>query len=149
MDDSRHIENLIYRYAELIDQGDLAGVAELFRHGAIVSPAHNSRRAGYAEVLQMYELSCRLHEPSGTPLTRHVTTNVIVEVDGEQASARSYYSVLQATDNLALQPIIAGHYHDTFHRIEGEWCFETREMYVDLVGDCSQHLLYSTEGLSG
>ena len=149
MEDSRHIENLIYRYAELIDQGDLPGVAELFRHGAIVSPAHNTRREGYEEVLEMYKLSCRLHEPSGTPLTRHVTTNVIVEVDGETASARSYYTVFQATGELALQPIIAGHYHDAFHRVEGKWCFKTREMYVDLIGDCSEHLLYSTEGLSG
>lgn len=149
MDDSRHIENLIYRYAELIDQGDLHGVAELFRHGAIVSPVHDTRCAGYDEVLRMYEHSCRLHEPSGTPLTRHVTTNVIVEAGDEQASARSYYTVLQATDKLPLQPIIAGHYHDTFHRVDGQWRFETREMYVDLIGDCSQHLLYSTEGLSG
>lgn len=149
MDDSRHIENLIYRYAQLIDQGDLPGVAELFRHGAIISPAHNSRREGYDEVLQMYELSCRLHEPSGTPLTRHVTTNVIIDVDGSRASASSYYCVLQATDALPLQPIIAGHYHDTFHQVKGTWCFATREMYVDLIGDCSEHLLYSTEGLSG
>ena len=59
MEDSRHIENLIYRYAELIDQGDRPGVAELFRHGAIVSPAHNTRREGYDEVLEMYKLSCR------------------------------------------------------------------------------------------
>lgn len=149
MDDSRQIENLIYRYAELIDEGDLQGVAELFRHGAIVSPAHNTRREGVEEVLEMYRLSCRLHEPSRTPLTRHVTTNVIVEVDGEQAGARSYYTVFQATDALPLQPIIAGHYRDTFHRVDGRWCFETREMYVDLIGDCSEHLLYSTQGLSG
>ena len=32
MDDARLIENLIYEYAERIDDGDLAGVAELFRH---------------------------------------------------------------------------------------------------------------------
>ena len=148
MDDSRHIENLIYRYAELIDQGDLEGVAALFRHGAIISPAHNTRRDGYDEVLEMYRLSCRLHAPSGTPLTRHVTTNVIVETEGQAASARSYYTVFQATDALPLQPIIAGHYHDTFHKVDNSWRFKTREMYVDLIGDCSEHLLYSTEGLS-
>ena len=35
MDDARRIENLIYTYAELIDAGDLAGVAELFADGRI------------------------------------------------------------------------------------------------------------------
>ncbi len=57
-------------------------------------------------------------------------------------TARSYYTVLQQTDALALQPIIAGRYHDTFHRVQGEWCFETREMFVDLTGDLSHHLSF-------
>ena len=35
MDDARRIEHLIYTYAELIDAGDLAGVAELFADGRI------------------------------------------------------------------------------------------------------------------
>jgi hypothetical protein len=32
-DSAVEITNLIYRYAELIDAGDLAGVAGLFAHG--------------------------------------------------------------------------------------------------------------------
>ena len=27
------------------------------------------------------------------------------------------------------------------------WQFACREMYVDLIGDCSEHLLYDSEGL--
>jgi 3-phenylpropionate/cinnamic acid dioxygenase small subunit len=149
MEDSRQIENLIYRYAELIDSGKLEGVAELFRNGAIVSPAHNVSRNGYEEVLEMYRLSCRLHD-SLTPLTRHLTTNVIIEVEEGQitASARSYYTVIQATPALPLQPIISGRYSDRFRKIDGNWQFSRREMYVDLVGNCSEHLLYDTQGLT-
>ena len=149
MEDSRQIENLIYRYAELIDSGKLEGVAELFRNGAIVSPAHNVSRNGYEEVLELYRLSCRLHD-SLTPLTRHLTTNVIIEVEEGQitASARSYYTVIQATPALPLQPIISGRYSDRFRKIDGNWQFSRREMYVDLVGNCSEHLLYDTQGLT-
>ena len=149
MEDSRQIENLIYRYAELIDSGKLEGVAELFRSGAIVSPAHNVSRNGYEEVLEMYRLSCRLHD-SLTPLTRHLTTNVIIDVEEGQiiASARSYYTVIQATPALPLQPIISGRYSDRFRKIDGNWQFSRREMYVDLVGNCSEHLLYDTQGLT-
>ena len=50
--------------------------------------------------------------------------------------------MLQQTDALALQPIIVGRYHDTFHVVDGEWCFATREMFVDLTGDLSHHLLF-------
>jgi 3-phenylpropionate/cinnamic acid dioxygenase small subunit len=149
MEDCRRIENLIYRYAELIDAGDLEGVAALFRRGEIVSKAHNMVRSGFDDVLQLYRLSCRLYEPSGTPLTKHLTTNVIIELDqnGTGASARSYYTVIQAAGDLALQPIISGRYNDRFRKIDSGWEFERREMIVDLIGDCSAHLLYDSKGL--
>lgn len=150
MEDSRQIENLIYCYAERIDDGDLEGVAELFRDAEIVSTVHNVRRTGFDEVLQMYQLSCRIYESTGTPLTKHLTTNVIVEVDeaGTAASARSYYTVIQATDSLPLQPIISGRYRDRFRKVDNQWAFASREMIVDLIGECSAHLLYDASGLS-
>jgi 3-phenylpropionate/cinnamic acid dioxygenase small subunit len=141
-DDSRAIENLVYAYAERIDAGDLDGVAELFRHGRL-HPAPGVVIEGVERVRALYASTTRLHD-DGTPRTRHMTTNVIVELgdDGGSGSARSYYTVFQQTDDLPLQPIIAGHYHDTFHRVDGEWCFDTREIFVDLTGDLSQHLRF-------
>ena len=140
-DPARAVENLVYAYAERIDAGDLAGVAELFRHGRIRTSG--AVFEGAEEVRRMYEGAVRLHD-DGTPRTRHVTTNVAVEVDEPAGSAtsRSVYTVLQQTDALALQPIIVGRYHDTFHVVDGEWCFATREMFVDLTGDLSHHLLF-------
>lgn len=141
-DNSRVIENLIYAYAERIDAGDLAGVAALFRHGRIQA-APGVLIEGEDEVRNLYDSATRLYE-DGTPRTRHTTTNVAVEVDdvAGTGSARSYYTVFQQTDELPLQAIIAGHYHDTFHRVDGEWHFDTREMFVDLTGDLSKHLLF-------
>jgi len=145
-DGAREIENLLYTYAERIDAGDFEGIADLFAHGRILpSPDGSADVAfeGREQVLGMYEAATRRYE-DGTPRTRHVTTNAIVEADDDAGtgSARSYYTVLQQTDALALQPIICGHYHDTFRRIDGRWWFETRTMFVDLVGDLSHHLLY-------
>lgn len=149
LDSCRQIENLIYSYAERIDNGDLEGVATLFQNAEIISTVHNVRRTGFDEVLQMYQLSCRLYESTGTPLTKHLTTNVIIELDenGGGASARSYYTVIQATDLLPLQPIISGRYKDHFRRVGSNWEFASREMLVDLIGDCSAHLLYESNGL--
>ena len=141
-DNDRAIENLVYAYAERIDAGDLAGVAELFRHGRIEAQP-GVVFEGVDAVRGLYEMSTRLYD-DGTPRTRHVTTNVAIEVDDETgtATARSYYTVFQQTDELPLQPIIAGHYHDSFHRVDGEWCFDTRQMFVDLKGDLGHHLLF-------
>lgn len=137
MDSAREIENLLYRYAELIDAGDLDGVAALFAHGNVMG------QQGAPAVRNLYAATTRIHEDTGTPRTHHVTTNPIVEVDEDAgtASCRSRFTVLQATPELALQPIIAGRYDDTFHRLDGRWWFATRTMHVDLTGDLSQHLL--------
>jgi ketosteroid isomerase-like protein len=141
VDNAREIENLMYTYAERIDAGDLAGVAELFRNGRIKA-GPGIVFEGAEQVLGLYNSATRLYD--GTPRTRHVTTNVTVEVNdnGDTATARAYYTVLQQTDALPLQPIIAGHYCDSFHRVSGKWCFDTREMFVDLVGNLSHHLLF-------
>lgn len=145
LDSARELENLVYEYAERIDAGDLAGVARLFEHGRIeASPGVVFE--GREQVRRLYEDTTRLHE-DGTPRTRHVTTNVIVTVDedGRTAGARSSFTVFQQTEELPLQAIIIGRYHDTFHRVDGAWCFDTRRMVVDLTGDLSHHLRISLD----
>ena len=145
-DAAREIENLLYTYAERIDAGDFAGLAELFAHGRILPSPGGSREtaiAGTEAVLAMYRSTTRLY-PDGTPRTRHVTSNALIEIEdgGGSARSRSAYTVLQQTDGLPLQPIISGRYHDTFRRIDGCWWFDTRTIFVDLVGDLSHHLLF-------
>jgi len=129
VDSARLVENLLYTYAARIDAGDLDGVAELFTHGRVVGAIGTPPFEGRDGVRGMFEASTRLHD-DGTPRTKHVTTNAIVEVDdgAGTASARSYYTVLQQTDELPLQAIIAGRYEDTFQRIDGTWWFDTRTM---------------------
>ena len=50
----------------------------------------------------------------GTPRTKHVTTNLAIEVDEDAGTAvsRSYFTALQALPDLALQPIVSGRYFD-------------------------------------
>jgi hypothetical protein len=133
-------------YAERIDAGDFEGVAELFEHGRIstspdLPPAETFE--GRDGVLAMYRSTTRLHG-DGTPLTHHVVTNAVIEVEdgADAATARSRYTVFQQVEKLPLQPIVAGRYHDTFRLRDGRWCFDTRIMIVDRVGDLSRHLLF-------
>lgn len=134
------IASLIYGYAERIDAGDLAGVAELFAD-AVYRSDRGGRYEGAAAVLEVLTRLVKLHA-DGTPRTRHVTTNLVVEVDGAAgtAVARSYFTVLQQSPAIPLQTIVAGRYHDRFVRIDGRWRFAERLVYMDLVGDLSDHL---------
>lgn len=147
MDSYREIENLLYLYAERIDAGDLEGVAKLFANGRILALDQENGIEGYHEVLAMYQNSTRIHEKTGTPCTKHVTTNAIIEVNEEDNSAtsRSYFTVFQALEGFALQPIIAGRYHDRFERMDGKWRFKERKMLPELYGDLSRHLLFNAE----
>jgi hypothetical protein len=145
LDSARAIENLLHTYAERIDEGDLEGVADLFAHGRI-APAPDTPPGegivGRDAVLGLYRGTTRLYE-DGSPRTKHVTSNSIIDVDDAvgRAAARSYFTVFQQLDDFPLQPIISGRYRDTFHRLDGAWWFDTRVMQVDLKGDLSRHLL--------
>ncbi|WP_116368526.1 nuclear transport factor 2 family protein [Parahaliea mediterranea] len=134
------ITNLLYLYAEKIDSGDLEGASHLFRHARVRT--RDSQFIDEAGLLALWRKHVVIYE-CGTPRTKHVVTNPIVEVDDEAgtATARSYYTVLQATAGLSLQPIAAGRYHDRFERVDGLWRFCERDYsLLDMAGDMSHHL---------
>lgn len=142
MTSANRITNLLYRYAELMDAGDMEGVAALFTR-ARIKTGRGEVVQGSAPMLALWRAHVRIY-PCGTPRTKHVITNPIVEVDeaAGTATCRSYYTVFQATPDLPLQPICAGRYHDAFVRAGDEWHFSERDYsLLDLVGDLSQHLL--------
>jgi 3-phenylpropionate/cinnamic acid dioxygenase small subunit len=136
------ITDLVLRYAELLDEGRFGEVAGLFEHATFraVVGTQTYTHHGSAEVLERFEQLVTTYD--GIPATKHVTTNVIVEVDdgGTTAAARSYFTVLQARPEFPLQVVIAGRYHDRFERVDGSWRFIDRLVLSDLVGDLSRHV---------
>jgi 3-phenylpropionate/cinnamic acid dioxygenase small subunit len=134
------IAALIFRYAELLDAGDFARVGKLFQHaryGAGEGPLTLSGE----DVAKLNRDLVIVYE-DGTPRTKHVITNLVIEVDEEAvtAAARSYFVVLQQTPDAPLRPIVSGRYHDRFERVDGRWRFAERRIQVDLEGDLSRHL---------
>lgn len=140
-DSAVEIANLLYRYCELMDSGKLREAAALFCH-ARVKVAGLEALAGEAELLEVWRRYVRIY-PDGTPRTKHIVSNPIIEIDAQanRAKVRSYYSVYQATDDLPLQLIGAGRYHDEFERVDGVWRFTYRDYSLfDLRGNLDHHL---------
>jgi 3-phenylpropionate/cinnamic acid dioxygenase small subunit len=135
----RAIENLIATYAELVDDGDFAGVGILLADATFTGGSGSV--SGGDAIEKMLRDNVIIYE-DGTPRTKHVTTNVAIEVDEEAGTAvsRSYFTALQALGDLALQPIVSGRYHDRFERRDGRWRFVQRHVRTDLLGDVSRHL---------
>ena len=141
--DVTSITNLLYRYAELMDAGRFEELeSELFsraRFTVAPPPAEQIDGAAMASLI----MATTIRHADGTPRTRHVITNPIVEIDqaGATATCRSCYTVFQQTATLPLQAVAAGRYHDRFARRGGGWHFTERDYtMLDMIGDVSQHL---------
>jgi ketosteroid isomerase-like protein len=136
-DDVEAIRGLIHEYAERIDAGDLDGVAALFADATWGSPGRGAPLRGTEQVRHGYD-GVILYD--GIPCTKHVISNVTIEITGDSATARSYFTVLQSRPDFPLQAIIAGRYHDRFERVDGVWRFAGRQIIPDLIGDLSRHM---------
>jgi hypothetical protein len=143
MSDEQAIANCIFAYASGMDRGDFDGVGELLGACDVTFEGNDGVHRGAAALSALYAATTRRYD-DGTPKTKHVTTNVAIVVDGNRGSASSYFTVFQAVPGvLALQPIIAGRYDDTFARVGESWRFASRHVSVDLLGDLSAHLTFT------
>jgi hypothetical protein len=140
-DDYFAIQNLVHGYARALDRGDFQAVGAFFAHADVYAEGTLLARSDAAAVTREWTRYTRRFD-DGTPHTRHVTTNLIIEPDGAgRAGAESYFMVFQQTGGLPLQPIIGGDYADRFECAHGVWRFRERRIRTALVGDLSQHLL--------
>jgi hypothetical protein len=118
------IANLLGRYAEYIDSGDFAGAATLFEHAKVRVMGQETDSSGLHEMWNRVIIKY----PDGTPRTKHVITNLIIDVDEPRntGTCRSYYTVIQLIDG-KLEVIVAGRYHDWFERVDGVWRWRYRD----------------------
>jgi hypothetical protein len=138
------IAELLYTYGERIDAGDFAGIGEVFEHATMTFEGFGDAVSGPEAIQSLYERTTRRYE-DGTPRTKHVMTNVIVEPapDGFTATSRSYFTVLQAVPGaLTLQPVIAGRYRNAYACVDGRWRFVSVHIIIELMGDLAHHMLF-------
>jgi hypothetical protein len=137
VDDVDAITALLQEYARRLDEGDLDRVAALFARAEVRSTRDDRVRRGATEVRALYDPVILYDD--GTPRTLHQLTNVSVDVAGDTATARTYFTVLQVTGQ-GLHPILAGEYRDRFARAGGVWHFSERVFDPKLFGDLSRHM---------
>jgi 3-phenylpropionate/cinnamic acid dioxygenase small subunit len=136
IEDRLAITELLYRYAELIDAGDFDGLGQLLSRGSFAGVS------GAEAIAKLFAATTRRYPDTGTPRTRHLVLNPIIEVaDDGTATARSTFCVVQATDTVSLQPIVVGRYFDAFACDDAGWYFTERGVDVEMIGDVSAHLM--------
>ena len=136
----RQILNLLHRYAECVDDGDFDAVGALFSDADYHMAGPGSAPLRGAAVAETMRSVVRTYD--GSPRTKHVVTNAILDIDEDAGTAtcRSYFTVMQAAEGLALQPIVTGRYHDSFTCSDTVWSFADRSIVIEHTGDLSAHL---------
>ncbi len=111
----------MYRYAELLDGGDIDGVVALFADATWRSAATGTVLRSPEEIRAVYE---RIMPDDGQPKTRHLMSNVTIDlVEGaDEATGSTYYTVLQGRDaGEPIETIVAGRYVDRYRRGSDGW----------------------------
>lgn len=139
VDAHSQINTLLMEYARRLDAGQIEHCAELFAHAEFTIEGLGTVR-GKTGVQNLF--SDIILYPGGTPLTKHLISNVDIHVaeDGRSATASSYLTVMQRAPDAPLQPIFSGAYSDHFELRDDGWVFTARTISQPLFGDMSRHL---------
>jgi ketosteroid isomerase-like protein len=140
--DYARIATLLYRYAELLNTGQFNAVGALFARGQVRVQGNPQAYEGADAVAQMYRSTVTV--PAKGPNSLLYTTNLQVEVDGDNAMAKSYFVALHERPGQLL-PVVGGRYRDELQYYNGAWEFRERLMMIDMLGDLGDHLSGSIE----
>lgn len=117
----KQIREAIVEYGEYLDARDYAGYASLFASNGTWTGGFGSA-TGPAAIQKMLEDNLGIPEAGFINKDNfHLNTTVVVEVDGEKATARSRYMFFTRTEDNRPHPLLAGRYYDEFVRENGEW----------------------------
>jgi len=124
-------------YSHKVDFGDFEGFANLFAENGVLSVGslHLDSRANIGKAMSQRPAEI---------LSRHVITNIAINVIDEEAAVGMAYFMLYRTivgnenDPTAVPPVaVVGHYKDKFEKTTDGWKFAERIGVFDMI-DTSQ-----------
>ena len=125
--DLLEIQQLIYRYAWLIDTRHFDGLDQVFAPGAEVHyNVFGGVKEAWPAVKGFLRMGLALHR-----VTQHQMSNPLVELSGDTASARTYGNLVHVQELLDGKPsYVVQHaiYHDTLARRAEGWRITSRRL---------------------
>ena len=121
------ITEVIHRFSRGMDRMDRPMAEDCFHPGA--TDDHGPFFAGTAEGFLDYVWPA--HEQMVS--TRHAICNILIDLDGDQAGAESYYQVTSRVrrDSGLVDTVSCGRYLDRLACVDGAWAFTHRSIVRD------------------
>ena len=132
----RACERLVYEYSRALDLGDLSGAADFFaEQGSMARPM-----APDAAIQGREAIRASLLTRPRTLHTKHLATNVMIDVESrDAASGISYLTMIATTPPpdakppfLSQGPVYFGEFKDRFVRENGAWKFLERRGSIQM-----------------
>ena len=122
------IRELLARYCYHFDGGEFEQWLDLFTADGAFDLGTRGRfvgRDGLRDFLKIVPLT------NGQPMMRHCVTNVIVELQGDHATAQSYVLVVRGGETIGVT--VVGRYNDRLVKQNGAWRFQERTVLFDMI----------------
>ena len=118
--DRLDIMDLLARYAQCLDLGDLDGYVANFAPDGVLFEQHHGR-----EAIRQFVGGLLERRKTATDMRLHLTGFPVIAGDGLNATAESYIVWIVTGDSAS--PVVgAGRQADTLVKIDGRWLFQTR-----------------------
>jgi hypothetical protein len=132
----RACERLVYVYSRALDLGDMSAAADCFaEHGTMARPMTPDQVVEGRETIR----ASLLTRPK-TLLTKHLATNIVIDVESRDAATGLSYLTMIATTPAAdakppfvsAGPLYFGEFKDRYVRENGEWKFLDRRGSIQM-----------------
>ena len=125
-EDRAEIRDLAGRYSHAIDLGDTAAWAEVFTEDGVMEMAAQGHNIT-GDQLRGLGADREPREGGG----RHIPTTFVIDGAGDDASMRSYVTVVGTADPARI--VFQGRYEDRLRRVDGRWRIAHRRILTDWI----------------
>ena len=131
LEDLEAIDRLFNDYGRYLDTKDFEPCSQLFAdEGEFVLPFDVVKGPGGVLKVMKEMLGRDLAEEPGKDI--HVLSNTIVDLDGDRATASSFWIYVTPDESEYPQIAQMGHYEDVLVRERGSWKFQRRDAQRDI-----------------
>jgi 3-phenylpropionate/cinnamic acid dioxygenase small subunit len=132
LEDREAIRELLAEYCFRLDECRFEEFGALFSETAEWGPKRLPRAKGPQAIAA---LARSIVPTAGEgPARRHLTTNIVIRLAGDEARARSNFLMVRDSAGGPLLAL-AGTYEDHLVRTPAGWRFQSREIHNDIAGD--------------
>jgi len=125
LEDREEIRNLIQAYRKTLDDRDLRAFSELFAAEGTWT-GRSGTATGPEEIYSMLSAALPDNPPAPGSTLWHLNTDPAIEVDGDRATAFTFWMHVRRGDgDVPVLPTLGG-YEDELIRENGSWRFQLR-----------------------